>query len=79
MAVLCVFSNYFLVYPFYSMIMPVDVIVSMYQAILPSVNGLLECLIVFNMPFTFLKGMFSVVITFLIYKHISPILKGAER
>ncbi len=79
MAVISVFSNYFLVYPFYSMIMPVDVIVSMYQAILPSVNGLLECLIVFNMPFTFLKGMFSVVITFLIYKHISPILKGAER
>ncbi len=79
MAVISVFSNYFLVYPFYSMIMPVDVIVSIYQAILPSVNGLLECLIVFNMPFTFLKGMFSVVITFLIYKHISPILKGAER
>ena len=42
MAVISVFSNYFLVYPFYSMIMPVDVIVSIYQAILPSVNGLLE-------------------------------------
>ena len=76
MAVISVFSNYFLVYPFYSMIMPVDVIVSMYQAILPSVNGLLECLIVFNMPFTFFKGMLSVGIAFFIYKHISPVLKG---
>lgn len=78
MAVVSVFSNYFIVYPFYTMIMPIDQIVAMYQAIFPSVNGLLECLIVFNMPFTFLKGILSVVITFLIYKHISPVLKGRE-
>ncbi len=78
MAVVSVFSNYFIVYPFYTMIMPIDQIVAMYQAIFPSVNGLLECLIVFNMPFTFLKGILSVVITFLIYKHISPVLKGRD-
>lgn len=78
MAVVSVFSNYFVVYPFYTMIMPIDQIVSMYQAIFPSVNGLLECLIVFNMPFNFLKGTLCVVITFLIYKHISPILKGRD-
>ena len=30
------------------------------------------------MPFTIVKGMFSVVITFLTYKHISPILKGSQ-
>ena len=41
-------------------------------------DNLLECLVVFNMPFTFLKGMISVVITFLIYKHISPIIKGTN-
>lgn len=78
MAVVSVFSNYFIVYPFYTMIMPIDQIVAMYQAIFPSVDGLLSCLIVFNMPFNFLKGILSVVITFLIYKHISPILKGRE-
>lgn len=79
MAVLSVASNYFIVYPFYSMLMPMDVIISMYQAILPSVDGLLECLVVFNMPFTFVKGIFSVIITFITYKHISPILKGNSR
>lgn len=79
MAVISVFSNYFVVYPFYTVFMPMDAIISMYQAILPGVDGLLECLIVFNMPFTFLKGIISVVITFLIYKHISPILKGKQR
>lgn len=78
MAGISVFSNYFITYPFYTMIMPMDAIIGMYQAILPSVDSLLECLVVFNMPFTFLKGILSVIVTFLIYKHISPILKGRK-
>ena len=38
----------------------------------------LKCLVIFNMPFTFIKGMMNVLITFLVYKHISPIIKGAQ-
>ena len=57
-------------------------IIGAYNAIASAVGGhmdnLLECLVVFNMPFTFLKGMISVGITFLIYKHISPIIKGTN-
>ena len=79
MALISVVSNYFVMYPFYTAFLPMDEIIAMYQAIFPGVNGLLECLVVFNMPFTFLKGMISVVITFLIYKHISPVLKGKQR
>lgn len=78
MAVFSVFSNYFLVYPFYTNFMPMEAIIGAYQAINPNVNGLLECLIVFNMPFTFCKGMLDVLITFLIYKRISPIIKGVK-
>ena len=40
----------------------------------PSTNGLLECLMVFNMPFTFVKGMIDVALCFLIYKPLSPLL-----
>lgn len=78
MAVFSVFSNYFMVYPFYTNFMPMEAIIGAYQAINPNVNGLLECLIVFNMPFTFCKGMLDVLITFLIYKRISPIIKGVK-
>ena len=78
MAAVSVCTNYFIVYPFYTMILPMDAIIGMYQAIMPSVNGLLECLLIFNMPFTFVKGVLSVAIAFLIYKHISPILKGRD-
>lgn len=76
MAVLSVFSNYFVVYPIYEKFMPIDAIIGMYQEINPNVNGLLDCLIIFNMPFTFIKGMISFGITFVIYKYISPLIKG---
>lgn len=78
MGIFSVVSNYFLVYPVYYNFMPQDVILAAYQAILPSVKNILQCLICFNMPFTIVKGLFSVVITFLTYKHISPILKGSQ-
>ena len=41
-------------------------------------NYFIVYLVIFNMPFTFAKGMMNVLITFLVYKHISPIIKGAQ-
>ncbi|MEG0806540.1 MAG: ECF transporter S component [Lachnospiraceae bacterium] len=76
MAVLSVPLNFFLVYPIYTAFMPMEAILGLYQAILPSADSLWKCLVIFNMPFTFLKGMIGVLITFFIYKHISPIIKG---
>lgn len=78
MGIFSVFSNYFLVYPIYYNFMPEETILAAYQLIFSGVNNILECLIVFNMPFTFVKGILSVVITFLIYKRLSPILKGTH-
>ena len=78
MAVGSVITNYFIVYPVYTAFMPMETIIAMYQAILPSIkNGdLLSCLVIFNMPFTFVKAMLSVAITLLIYKPLSPIIHG---
>jgi riboflavin transporter FmnP len=76
MAVISVPSNYFIVYPVYYNFMPEETILAAYQAILPSMKSILQSLLVFNMPFTFCKGLADVLVTFLIYKHISPLLKG---
>ena len=70
--------NYFLTYPMYYNFMPEAVILEAYRAIVPSMKNILQCLVCFNMPFTIVKGLFSVGITMLIYKHISPILKGTR-
>lgn len=78
MAVVSVPLNYFLVYPAYVVAygMPMDAIIGMYQAINPSMDGLLECLLVFNLPFTFVKGLLDAVLCILIYKPLSPALHG---
>ena len=74
MAVISVPLNYFLTYPIYTLFMPMEGIISAYQLILPFVDNLLECLLIFNMPFTFIKGMLDVLLAFLIYKPLSPLL-----
>lgn len=76
MAVLSVFTNYFIVYPIYTQFMPMEAIMGMYQAINPKVENLWQALWMFNMPFTFIKGMCSVVVTMLVYKKLSPLLQG---
>ncbi len=79
MAVFSFPSNLFVVYPFYYNFMPKEAILEAYQLIIPSMKSISQCLICFNVPFTFVKGMIDVLVTFLIYKHISPILKGTQR
>lgn len=71
--------NYFLVYPAYAAAFGgMDLIIQAYQIILPSVDGLLECLLIFNLPFTFVKGLLCALLCFLIYKPLSPILHGRK-
>ena len=76
MALISVPLNYFVVYPAYVVLyqMPLEAIVGMYQAILPAADSLWKCLLIFNVPFTFCKGMIDVALCFLIYKPLSPLL-----
>lgn len=76
MALVSVPVNYFVVYPAYVVVygMPMEAIVGMYQAIRPGADSLMKCLVMFNLPFTFCKGMLDVLLCFLIYKPLSPIL-----
>ena len=79
MAMGSVLTNYFLVYPAYSLLMSMEAIMGMYQAILPGVTNLFQALVIFNMPFTLVKGLCDVLLTFLLYKHISPLIKGTRQ
>lgn len=75
MAAASVPINYFITYPAYMAIgFPLEALLSLYRAIRPGVNGLLECLVLFNAPFTLLKGALDVLLCFLIYKPLSPLL-----
>ena len=76
-AVLSFPINLFITYPFYAATMiPMETIVGMYSALLPSVDTLEECLLIFNLPFTLLKGVIVTGLTFLVYKPLSVLIKG---
>lgn len=77
MAIACFPLNYFIIYPIYAQVLAggdMAAIVSAYTAILPGVTSLTSALLIFNVPFTLVKGLLVSAITFLVYKHISPIL-----
>jgi len=78
MACASVLTNYFVVYPIYYQFMSEEAVLKAYQALNPRMDSILECLICFNLPFTFVKGMFSVIIVFPTYKKLAPFLKGTK-
>ena len=71
--------NYFVTYPLYATLFGgMEAILGAYQAILPSVDNIVQCLIIFNVPFTAVKGLLCALICFLIYKPLSPVLHGRK-
>lgn len=78
MAAVSLASNYFLVYPIYTMIMPMEVIIGMYKAILPSADTLFKCLLYFNVPFTFVKGVIASAAAVPLYKRLRPIFNSSR-
>ena len=74
---LSIVTNYFIVYPFYyKAYMPEEVVLSMYQAIIPSMKSVLMSLFVFNLPFTIVKLVICVAIAMPVYKPIRRVLKN---
>ena len=83
MAVFSIFSNYFVVYPiYYEAFAPEEIILQAYNTILAptgwQLDNMIQALLVFNVPFTFLKAFACVLMALLIYKPLSKILKGSQ-
>lgn len=74
MALVSLPSNYFIVYPAYAGLWfggNMDAIVNMYKALLPSSDTLLKSLLIFNLPFTFAKGIIDAIIAIIVFKPLS--------
>lgn len=73
-----IFSNLFIMFPFYTIVsgISMDVIISMCSKILPFVDSKAEVILLSVTPFNILKGTLVSIVTFLLYKHITPIIKG---
>ena len=77
MAIFAGFVNAFVLIPTYSKMLniPMDAIVGMGKSIFPAVDSLSKLVLLCVVPFNLLKAVLVSVITALIYKPLSPILK----
>ena len=80
MSAAAVFINALVLLPAYGKAfgMPIDAFVQMGAAINPAINGIWTFVLLAVAPFNLIKGILVSVITVLLYKHISPILKGVR-
>ncbi len=71
--------NYFIVYPIYIKAFGGEAaVMGAYRELLPGIRNLFSALCIFNLPFTFVKGLLCSIITIIVYKPLSPVIKGAK-
>ena len=77
MTIISCLANYFIIIPAYVKMynIPLETIISMGQAIFPIIKDKLGFVLCCVLPFNLIKALIIDVLTFVLYKHISPLLK----
>ncbi len=80
LAVVCAFLNAYMLLPAYGKAFHMDtaVFIEMGRAINPAINSLFRFCLLAVVPFNLIKGVAVSVVTLLLYKHISRLLKGTQ-
>ncbi len=71
--------NLFIAYPFYERFLPIEAILAAYGNIAGRELTLVQSLLLFNLPFTFVRLMITLLVAMAIYKSVSPILHRYSR
>ncbi|OLS01854.1 ECF transporter S component [Tissierella creatinophila] len=74
MSIFASLSNYFVIFPLYSKILPLDQIIAMASKLNKYVVDYKTLILFAIVPFNLLKGTVVSIITLLIYKRVSPVL-----
>ena len=68
--------NYFVLLPLYENFMPLEQVIASFAAFIPFIQTKLDVVLWNAIPFNLLKGLMISLVTMLIYKPLTPILKG---
>ena len=74
MTLVATLSNYFVVFPLYGKIMPMDAIINMGRAVTPRVNSLWDLMLYCIVPFNLVKGLIISAATLALYKRVCRFL-----
>lgn len=69
-------ANYFILLPLFETFMPLDALIASFGAFLPFIRTRLDIVLFNVLPFNILKGLVIGGFTMLIYKRLTPALKG---
>lgn len=76
MGIVAAIANYFILLPLFEQFMPVDQLIASFSEFIPFIRTKLDVVLYNAFPFNLLKGLVIGVITMLIYKRLTPVLKG---
>ena len=76
MEITTVIVNYFMLLPLFETFMPLDQLIVSFGEFLPFIQTKLDVVLFNVLPFNILKGLIIGAITMMIYKKLTPILKG---
>lgn len=79
MGIAAALANYFILLPLFETFMPLDQLIASFSEFLPFIQTKLDVVLYNAFPFNFLKGLVIGAITMLVYKRLTPVLKGENR
>ena len=79
MGVVATVVNYFILLPVFEAFMPLDQLIASFGEFIPFIKTKLDVVLFNAFPFNLLKGIGISIVTMLLYKRLTPILKGRQK
>lgn len=79
MGIVAAIVNYFILLPLFEAFMPLDQLIASFGEFMPFIKTKLDVVLFNAFPFNLLKGIGISVVTMLLYKRLTPILKGRQK
>lgn len=76
MGITAAVTNYFILLPMFEMFMPMDQLIESFGMFIPFINTKPDVVLYNAFPFNLLKGLVIGAFTMMVYKRMTPVLKG---
>ena len=76
MGITAAVANYYILLPLFESFMPLDQLIASFKEFIPFIHSKLDIVIYNAFPFNLLKGIVISIVTFILYKRLTPVLKG---
>ena len=78
MSIMAAVTNYFILLPMFEQFMPLEEIIAAFGEFIPFIHTKMDVVLYNAFPFNVIKGLVITAVTMLVYKKISPVLKGSN-